>query len=70
MKIGRVRKYALLIGAILALLFSGLREEWHSLSWFGIHIGYDYHFIVKEKMRIIAAIIVIAYVVIVMAKDD
>lgn len=70
MKIGRMRKYALLIGAILVLLFSGFREEWHALSWFGIHIGYDYHFIIKEKMRIIVAIIVIAYVVIVMAKDD
>ncbi len=70
MKIGKVRKTTLLISAILVLLFSGFREEWHALSWFGIHIGYNYHFIVKEKMRIIAAIITVAYVVIVMAKDD
>jgi len=70
MRIGRVRKATLLISAILVLIFSGFREEWHSLFWFWVDIGHDYHFIVKEKMRIIAGIIAVAYVIIVMAKDD
>ncbi len=69
MKIGKVRKATLLISAILVLLFLGFREEWHSLFWFGIDIGYDYHLVVKEKMRIIVAIIAVAYTIIVMAKE-
>jgi hypothetical protein len=70
MRIGKTRKVALLIAAIFVLIFSGFREEWHSLFWYWVDIGHDYHFIVKEKMRIIVAIIAVAYTIIVMAKDD
>ncbi|MFA5149787.1 MAG: hypothetical protein WC318_04635 [Candidatus Omnitrophota bacterium] len=70
MKIGKIRKFTLLISAILVFLLSGFREEWHSLFWFGIDIGYDYHLVVKEKMRIIVAIIAVAYTIIVMVKEE
>ena len=70
MKIGKTRKVTLLISAILVFLFFGFREEWHSLFWFGIDIGYDYQLIIKHKMRIIAAIIAVTYTIIVMVKEE
>jgi predicted Na+-dependent transporter len=70
MKISRRRKAISLISAILILIFSGFSEEWHSLFWFGIDIGYKYHQIVKHKTQIIAVIIAIGYSLFVMIRDD
>ncbi len=70
MKLSKRRKVILLVTGVLILIFAGFREEWHSLFWFGIDIGYDYCIVVREKMRIIVAIFVIGYILFVMVKDD
>ncbi len=70
MKINKKRKGILLVTGTFLLILFGFREKWGAFYWYCIDIGYKYCEFIEYKDKAIAAIIIIAYVLLLMVKDD